>query len=124
MKNKYRDHGTVINNTKWGKKPHDDFGESFDRKRKRAIKKKVTLFSQRISNKLWWKSLTEDDQRMVYEDFESRLSNRRQYISSKIENSDEYLNWENLTIESLMNKYKPQVDVRRNFVIDDIMREA
>ena len=122
MKHKYTDRSTVRNNYKWDMKPKPDFWESYERKIQRELKKKIKILSDKISDKIWWLSLSENDQKSVYDDFEMNLKWRRSYIKSA--NDDRYSQWENDLLEKLMKKYKSILEVKRDLVINEIIKES
>lgn len=122
MKNKYIDKGTLRNNYKWDIKPKSDFWEAYDRKIKKELKKKIKIFSEKISDKIWWLSISEEDQKNVYQEFESSLKIRRTYVISN--NDNNYKEWESGLLVSLMKKYRPILEIKRDLIIDDIIKES
>lgn len=120
MKNKYTDRNTLRNNYKWDIKPKPDFWEAYDRKIKKELKKKIKAFSEKISDKIWWLSISEEDQKNVYQEFESSLNIRRTYV--RYDNN--YKEWETDLLNNLMKKYKPILEIKRDLIIDDIIKES
>lgn len=117
---KYTDKNTIKNNYAWGSRVNDELSSSFDKKYRKELKNKLLKFSYKVSDKIWWKSLSLDDQESVYRDFYSALySNNKLFVAK---NTNYYKDWEVERIKILMSRYLPQLEIKRDLTIDEIIK--
>jgi hypothetical protein len=123
---KILDKHTIRNNGKWKEKDTSvTFNQSWDlynKRERKKLKSKIKEFSYFVEDKIWWNSLTDNNKENVYSEH-NYLLEMAKYMSLKSKedlNNDWYREWLYGEIPKLKEKYLPQVDVKRNIIIEEL----
>jgi hypothetical protein len=126
---RYFDKHTIKNNAKWQEKNQSstisDDWNSFYKNQDRKTKVKVKEFSYFVEDKIWWNSLTYTDQINVYIDQLHSLKGYKESIEEKDRykiTNEWYREWLSIKLKKLKLIYHPQKDVKRNLVIEEILK--
>ena len=120
---KYFDRNTVKNNNKWQNREELTPSQSYWDKQEKEFKKGLKDFSYRIvTDKIWWNSLDIRDKRSAYRQYLSDVKEVIEYNTMKISNPIEINLWIPIEIEKLKLKFIPDVEVRRQIVLQEILK--
>lgn len=110
---KYRDRSTIKMNSKWTDKKENQLIEPVWYN---PSKKDIKRWAAKIPmSMIWWESLSDGDKSSVYFDFNYR---KKSIYVTGIELSDQSI------IKELYDKYKPRLDVKRELIINDLLKNC
>lgn len=119
---KYKDRNTIRNNNKWQNRPFDDV-KSMERERKKRIKKNLLMFSYRVSDKIWWASLSDNDKINVLNEYIHQCLDIWGYGYVVNFNDFEKIpkSKHNEVMNFLYKKYIPIVSKKRDLVLREVL---
>ena len=115
---KYNDRGTIRSASKHQNKmaTYDPYS-SYERKRKKALKRTLLEFSYIVPDKIWWKALDDDDKESVYSRYLSYMTGLRALQKSDADKKKML----NGFFDNLKALFIPDPQKRREIVLDQIL---
>jgi hypothetical protein len=112
---KYFDKNTIRNKIKWQSKPEPDFYESWKKNQDKIIKKGLLKFSNKVTDKIWWASLTEKEKRDVYSSYQGHIARLVHYPK-------DFNSWFDGIVRSLKDRYPGNTQIKRDLKISQILK--
>ena len=123
---KYTDKNTIKTVNKLQNR-NEDLADSFERKRKKELKKSLLKFSYKIKDKFWWNSLSEEQKISVYNQYISDFHALNHVINMSALHSPGKSNevraeWFDKEMIKLANLYRGDPHKKRDLIINDILK--